>query len=188
MKVQRPKKGDFGYPPYERKKVIIRTVLYFLASAAVFWLGYFTTGKKENLLTIVAVLGLLPASKSFVSAIMYMKIPKFGEPDYLEISENAGGVSVIYSMYLTSYKLNFPINCLAARGDNLIGYTEFQNCDTAACEEHIKDMLRQNSFKNMTVKIFREKARFVERLAQLQDLEESKKEAEILELMCDISL
>lgn len=188
MKVKRPKKGDFEYPPYERKMVIIRTALYFLASAAVFLLGYFTTGKKENLLTIVAVLGMLPASKSLVSVIMYLKIPKFSVQDFHEISERVGNVPAIYSMYLTSYKLNFPINCFAARGNSLTGYTEFKSCDVTACEEHIKDMLKQNSFKGVTVKIFREKARFVERLAQLQDLDDDKREAKILELMCDISL
>lgn len=188
MKVQRQKKGEFGYPPYECKRVIIRTAVYFMISIAVFLLGYFSTGKKENLLTIVAVLGMLPASKSLVSVIMYLKIPKFSVQDFHEISEKEGSVPVIYSMYLTSYKLNFPINCLAIRGNNLIGYTEFSNCDASACEEHIKNMLKQNSLKNVTVKIFHEKSRFIERLGQLQDLEEGKKELEVLELMRDISL
>lgn len=188
MKIQRQKKGEFDYPPYERKRVILRTAAYFLISIAVFLLGYFSTGKKENLLTIVAVLGMLPASKSLVSVVMYFKIPKFSETDYQEISEHEGDVPVIYSLYLTSYRLNFPINCFAVRGNNLIGYTEFPNCDCAACEEHIQGILKQNSIKNMTIKIFHEKARFIERLDQLQALEAGKKEAEVLTLLCDISL
>lgn len=188
MSTQRLKKGAFGYPPHERKRVIIRTAAYFLISIAVFLLGYFSTGQKENLLTIVAVLGLLPSSKSLVSVVMYCKIPKFSETVYQEIAGHAGDVPVIYSMYLTSYRSNFPVNCFAVRGSNLIGYTEFPNCDTAACEEHIQGILKQNSIKNVTIKIFREKARFVERLDQLQALEHGKKEAEILTLLCDISL
>lgn len=188
MNIQRQTKGEFGYPSYERKRVIIRTAAYFLISTAVFLLGYFSTGKKENLLTLVAVLGMLPSSKSLVSVIMYFKIPRFSETVYQEISAHEGEVSVIYSMYLTSYRLNFPINCFAVRGNNLIGYTEFPNCDAAACEEHIQNILKQNSIKNMTVKIFHEKSRFVERLAQLQVLEQGKKEAEVLRLLCDISL
>jgi len=188
MNIQRQKKGDFSYPPYERKKVIIRTAAYFLISTAVFLLGYFSTGQKENLLTIVAVLGLLPSSKSLVSVIMYFKIPKFSEAVYREISGQAGDVSVIYSMYLTSYRLNFPVNCFAVRGNHLIGYTEFASCDAAACAEHIQGILKQNSIKNVTIKIFHEKSRFIERLAQLQALEHSKKESEILTLLCDISL
>lgn len=188
MSIQRPKKGEFDYPPYERKRVLIRTAAYFLISIAVFLLGYFSTGKKENLLTIVAVLGLLPSSKSLVSVVMYFKIPKFDETVYQEISGCAGDVSAVYSMYLTSYRSNFPVNCFAVRGNNLIGYTEFLGFSTAACEEHIQNILKQNSIKNMTVKIFCEKTRFKERLVQLQALEHGKKESEILTLLCDISL
>ncbi|MDE7322385.1 MAG: hypothetical protein K2N73_06570 [Lachnospiraceae bacterium] len=188
MKIQRKKKGDYGYPSYETKRVIIRTAAYFIISIAVFLLGYFLTGKKENLLTIVAVLGMLPSSKSLVSVIMYMKIPKFSEDIYQEISKKEGDVSTIYSMYLTSYNKNFAINCFAVCGNSLIGYTEFQDCDAAACEEHIKGILKQNSIKNTTVKIFHEKTRFMERLIQIQGLESGKKETEILEILCDISL
>lgn len=181
-------KGEFGYPPYERKIVIIRTAVYFLISLAVFFLGYLSTGQKENLLTIVAVLGLLPSSKSLVSVIMYIKIPKFSEQVYREIAAKAGDVPVLYSMYLTSYKLNFPVNCFAMRGGSLIGYTEFKNCDVSACEEHIQGIFKQNGIKNMTIKIFTEQPRFMDRLNQLQELEPGKRETEVLTLLCDISL
>ncbi|MDE7415304.1 MAG: hypothetical protein K2N44_03165 [Lachnospiraceae bacterium] len=188
MNIPRQKKGDFAFPSYERKRVIIRTAAYFLISAAVFLLGYFSTGKKENLLTIVAVLGMLPSSKSLVSVVMYFKIPKFSETVYQEIARQEGDVPVIYSLYLTSYRSNFPMNCFAVRGNNLIGYTEFPSCDASACEAHIQGILKQNSIKNITIKIFHEKARFIERLNQLQALEAGKKESEILTLLCDISL
>ena len=48
MNIPRQRKGEFGYPPYERKRVIIRTAAYFLISIAVFLLGYFSTGQKER--------------------------------------------------------------------------------------------------------------------------------------------
>lgn len=91
-------------------------------------------------------------------------------------------------MYLTSYKKNFPINCFAARGGNLIGYTEFDTCDTDACEKHIKELLSQNAIKGITVKIFQDQRKFSERISQLESLDVSGKEDEILTLMCDISL
>jgi hypothetical protein len=188
MKIQKLSKGEFGYPVYERKVVIIRTAIYFIMSIAVFLLGYFSTGSKENLLTIVAVLGLLPSSKSLVSVIMYVRIPKFNEEIYREIEEHRGDVDVIYSMYLTSYKLNFPINAFAVRGNNLIGYTEFEKCNISACEEHIRDIFKQNGIKNITIKIFSDQKRFIERIDQLQELEAGKRESEILELLGDISL
>ena len=187
-------KGEYEYPGYEKKRVIIRTIAYFAISAAVFLLGWISTGTRNNLLTIVAVLGLLPSSKSLVAVIMYMRIPEFSREVYEEITSHAGTVDIIYSMYLTSYKLNFAINCLAAYGGKaasggvLIGFTQFEACDAAACEKHIKDMLNQNSIKGVTVKVFKEKQKFIDRLLQINSYEKSGKEGEILELMCDVSL
>lgn len=188
MKKQKPNKGEYDYPVYEKKSVIIRTIVYFVISLAVYVLGYLSTKTKENLLTIVAVLGLLPSCKSLVSVIMYMRIPKFSREIYEELLKQAKTVGTIYSMYLTSYKLNFPINCFAVRGGNLIGFTEFDSCDTEACERHIKDILNQNAIKGITVKLFKEQHRFMDRLLQLEALDKNDKEDEILTLLCDISL
>ena len=65
MKTVTPKiaKGQYGYMDKQRKRVIITTISYYAISLAIFAMGYITTGSKRNLLTIVAVLGLLPASK-----------------------------------------------------------------------------------------------------------------------------
>ena len=188
MNKQKPKKGEYAYPMYERKRVILRTILYFGISIAVFVLGWASTKTKDNLLTIVAVLGLLPSSKSLVSVIMYLRIPNFSQALYKEISENIKTVPAIYSMYLTSYKKNFPVNCFAVRSQNLIGFTEFDICDADACENHIKEMLNQNAIKGVTVKIFKERQKFEDRAVQLEALEPSGREEEILTLLCDISL
>lgn len=188
MNKQKRNKGEFAYPAYEKKRVILRTVIYFAISLAVFLLGYISTKTKENLLTIVAVLGLLPSCKSLVSVIMYLRIPKFSQEIYEELAKHAGTVKTIYSMYLTSYKLNFPINCFAVQGGCLIGYTEFAACDTDACEKHIKDIFSQNAIKGTTIKIFKEQRKFIDRLSQLEALEHGGKEEEILTLLCDISL
>lgn len=188
MLKRRFNKGDYGYPEYEKKRVIIRTIVYFAISLAVFALGWISAGTRSNLLTIVAVLGLLPASKSLVAVVMYVRIPKFSREIYEEIASRTGTLKAVYSMYLTSYKRNFAINCLAARDKNLIGFTQFGECDAQACEAHIKDMLNQNSIKGITVKIFKEQHKFTDRLLQLESLEDCGKEEEMLELMRDISL
>ena len=71
-----------------------------------------------------------------------------------------------------------------------MGYTEFDSCDTAACEEHVKLLATQNSFKNLNIKIFKgqEQKKFEERLVQLQKAEAGKREEELIQLMKDISL
>ena len=64
------KKGEYSYLSWRKKQEILKTTVLFGISAAIFVMGYFSTGSKNNLLTVVAVLGCLPASKSAVSMIM----------------------------------------------------------------------------------------------------------------------
>ena len=59
-------KGEPGYLDYKRKAEIIRTVIYFALVAAIFILGYSQAHTRLNLMTVVAVLGCLPASKALV--------------------------------------------------------------------------------------------------------------------------
>ena len=67
-------KGTEKYLDTQKKYELIRTLLYFGISASLFIGGYLQTKSKVNLLTVVAVLGCLPASKSAVSAIMFFPL------------------------------------------------------------------------------------------------------------------
>lgn len=46
---------------------------FFGVSIGLYVMGYVTTGSNKNLLTIVAVLGCLPACKSLVNLILFLK-------------------------------------------------------------------------------------------------------------------
>ena len=59
-------RGTCGYLRTQKIYEILRTVLYFAISLSLFIAGWVSTGSRENLLTIVAVLGCLPACKSLV--------------------------------------------------------------------------------------------------------------------------
>ena len=54
-------RGTRGYLRTQKIYEILRTVLYFAISLSLFIAGWVSTGSRENLLTIVAVLGCLPA-------------------------------------------------------------------------------------------------------------------------------
>ena len=58
------KKGDAGYISRQKRNCIIKTVIEFGIVVALFVLGIWQTGDRLNLLTVVAVLGCLPASKA----------------------------------------------------------------------------------------------------------------------------
>lgn len=178
-------KGSHGYLAYRKKVVLLETICMFALSLLIFFGGYLYNGTKANLLTIVAVLGLLPASKSMVSLIMYFRTPKFNENYYekfcKEVDENKG----LYELYFTSYSKNFPVNSMICKKDALIGFSEFEKCDVKALEEHLETILKQNGFKDITIKIFSDPDKYKERAAQIANQQNSES---LAKLMTDIIL
>ena len=85
--MKKVQKGAPGYLDYKKKVEIIRTVIYFGIVAAVFFLGYFQTGTRLNLLTVIAVLGCLPAGKALVGVIA--RFP-YGSIEHERAEEIAG--------------------------------------------------------------------------------------------------
>ncbi len=189
--MKRAVKGNFGYLSAKRLQVIIRTIVFFGISIALYVTGYVTTGSNKNLLTVVAVLGLLPASKSLVNMIMLLKASGCSPEAEKEIKPLEGRLIGMYDMYFTSYKKNFPISHLVVEGKIILGYAESLKCDCRACEEHLDVMLKQGGFKDMTIRISNELKTYCEQLKNLNEKAQShqpEKDDEVRVVLYDISL
>ncbi len=162
------RKGDFGYILYQRKLTILRTIIMLGISFGIFLVGYFYHGRDiKNVLTIVAVLGLLPASKSLVNAIMFIKANGCSEEARTRIYESGKNFHHYYDFYFTSYDKNYPVSHMILLNQILIGVTEWDKCDTKEGEKHLKNHLKQDGFKEIAVKIYSDLDEYCERLAQL---------------------
>ena len=98
------RKGCYGYLAYQKKTSLIRTILFFALSLAIYIMGILSTGSNRNLLTIVAVLGCLPACKSAVSTIMFFRASGCSETAKKKIAAYDDILTGFYDMYFTSYK------------------------------------------------------------------------------------
>lgn len=188
--MKRIQKGEFGYIGFQRKWTLVRTILYFALCAAIFLTGYITTKTRANLLTIVAILGCLPACKSVVNVIMFYRAKGCSVEAHDAIDNIAVDIAGLYDMYMTSYKNNYQISHLAIKGNIIVGYTEDKNSDVNMAEKHIDEHLKQDGYKNMTVKIYTDITKYTERLKQLNELDASplKNQDFILEMLLAISL
>ena len=188
--MKRYQKGDYGYISYQKRFTIIKTIILYLTAVLIFYIGYHGTGKRENLFTVIAILDILPASRSLVSMIMYLRIPRFREDIYSKISEAVtnSDLIVLYNLYLTSEKNNFALESVAVRGNSVIGLADAKNCDFNLCQTHILDYAKQNGLKNITVKLFEDENKYLERLTSLKNLESSNKDEDITNLIKDLSL
>lgn len=163
-------KGTKNYLKTQRSYEIIRTILFFSISGALFAAGWISTGSRLNLLTIVAVLGILPASKALVSVIMFCRYQSLSEDSAKQIEAHVQGLTCLYDMVFTGRDKNFPVGHMTIKGNTVCGYTEASKFDEQAFYQHLDQLLKVDSFKNVNVKIFTDLKKYTDRLVQMQEL------------------
>lgn len=187
-------KGTRNYLNTQKKYELIRTILYFaipislfiagiiqteagvsvdLHGFALFKAGLINPRSRVNLLSIVAVLGLLPASKSLVSAIMFLRFHSLSREAAEQATAAGGDLQMLYDCVFTSYKKSFVVGHLAVRGNTVCGYSENNEFEENDFYKHIGDILKLDGHKEVTVKIFTNLNKYTERLNQMKSLEEN---------------
>lgn len=187
-------KGTRNYLNTQKKYELLRTILYFaipislfiagiiqteagvsgnLHGFALFKAGLINPKSRINLLSIVAVLGLLPASKSLVNAIMFLRFHSLGSEAAEQATAAGGNLQMLYDCVFTSYKKSFEVGHLAVRGNTVCGYSENKGFEENDFYKHIGDILKLDGHKEVTVKIFTDLNKYTERLHQMGSLEEN---------------
>lgn len=184
-------KGNYGYIRKKRKIVILRTILFFAVSLALFAAGVLTTHTRKNLLTIVAVLGCLPSCKSLVNMIIFIRAGGCSDSAYQMIKKAEGRLIGMYDMYFTSYQKNFALSHMIVEDHIILGFTEDSKCDISGCREHLDTMLKQAGFKDMTITVTNDLSKYCEQLAKLNEKNQdydAARDDEIRIALYDISL
>lgn len=184
-------KGSFEYLKKKKRNAIIRTAIYFLISVSIFIAGYLTTKTRANLLTIVAVLGCLPACKSAVNMIMLIRAKGCSHEAYEKIHPLEGRLIGMYDMFFTSYQKNFPISHMVVDQKVIFCYAENEKLDADAFKEHLNTMLKQGGFKDYTITVTKDIQKYCEQLMNLNQekgTEHPEKEDEVRILFYEISL
>lgn len=187
-------KGNPGYIQKRKRMVIIKTILQFGIVIALLLLGIMETKSRMNLLTLVAVLGCLPASKSLVEVIMIFPHRTIAVDTANEIKEKTLYLTVAYDLVLTSEKHIMPIDCVVISDNTICGYTSNEKTDIIFAAKHIKQILYANQFTNVSVKIFDNYTAFITRvegmnnIAAVEKNDTKKKEESIRQVILNISL
>jgi len=164
-------KGTKYYIRTQKRYEILRTVIYFAISLSLFIAGYVATKSRMNLLTVVAVLGCLPACKSAVDMIMFLRYQGCSLENVEKIEASSHGLSVLFDMVFTSYSRNYEIAHMVVKGNTVCGFTEEKEFKEQDFNKHITDILKVDGYKEVSVKVFSDKNKYLERLKQLQELD-----------------
>lgn len=170
------KKGEFGYIHSEKIKRVLVTLVLFLIPLAAFIGGVVVTGTKNNIITVIALVGCLPACRSLVSAIMMCMQKPMDSAVYEKIKAHAGDLVMSYEMYLTTYEKSTFVESFAVCGNKVVGYSSRIQGSPQFVEQHVKKTLKQNGYK-ADVKVLTELNPYLERLDYLnQHKEELRKD------------
>ena len=182
-------KGERNYLSIQRIYEIIRTVLLFALSAAVYLIGFLTTHTNKNLLTIVAVLGVLPAAKSAVNMIMFIRFKSCDKAFSEKVSKLIGSSSEsAFDLVFTSYEKNYQVAHLVVKSGSVICYTEKAELNEENFSMPIGTYLKVENYKDITIKVFKDKDKYLERLKALSELKNSGNEEGIMNVLKSISL
>ncbi|MBO7386729.1 MAG: hypothetical protein J6U15_02895 [Lachnospiraceae bacterium] len=163
-------KGQQNYINTQKRYEIIKTVLFFAISASLFIAGYIATGTRKNLLSIVAILGCLPACKSAVNMIMFLRFKSAPSDIVKRIQESVGSLYELYDNVFTTYEKTYVVYHMVFRQNNLCGLAK-EGTDISKLTAHIDEKLKVGGHKGITVKLFDKEDKYIERLNSLNQLE-----------------
>ncbi len=182
-------KGTKDYLKTQRKYEILRTLLYFAISLSLFIAGYIATKSRLNLLTLVAVLGCLPACKSMVGMIMFLRFKGCSAENAGQIQEKAEGLSGLFDMVFTSYEKNYNVAHMVVKGNTICGFTQEETFEEQAFYKHIDTILKAENYRDTSVKIFKDIHKYTDRLQQLKELDADENNTEgILAVLKSVAL
>lgn len=187
-------KGNAGYIKNRKKQVLVKALVQFGISFALLAIGMITTDSRMNLLTVVAILGCLPASKTLVEYIMFFPHHSLALETAKEIADRTQNITVIYDMVFTSEHEIMPVECIAVSGNTICGFASNPKTDIMFTAKHIKKYLVSNGFADVSVKIFDNYTAFVTRAEGMQNIaavekkDTKQKEEKIANVILNISL
>ncbi len=188
------KKGNAGYIGKRKKFAVGKTAAEFGIVIALFLLGLWQTKTRLNWLSIVAVLGCLPAAKAMVEVVMLMPHHSIDCKTADEVEQKSPLLTTVYDMVFTSEKQIMPVDCIVISNNHICGYTSNPKTDVQFAAKHIKQILYANQYSNVSVKIFDNYKSFLSRveglnsIASVEKLDTKEHEEKIRSMILNISL
>lgn len=187
-------KGTLGYLTRRKRTIILKNILEFGVVICLAVLGYVQTKTRMNLLTVVAVLGCLPAAKALVELIMILPHRSLEKEKAEEIQSKTQALTVAYDMVVTSEKKTMPIACIAISDNTVCGYVANPKVNLTDTSKYLMEMLEFHKCGHVVVKLFDNYTAFLTRaegmnnIAVIEKNDTKSKEETIKRLILNISL
>ena len=169
-------KGEWGDIRCQRIRVLIMTVILYICALGLYLIGYCTLHTRKSLWTIFAILSVLPASKSLVNLIMFMRFKSLTAEIHDRIHSCAGQLAIIYELPFTTYEKTYFVDAIACAGNTAAGCYSGKPSGKKSHDQDLKDLcihlenvLKNDGYKDFTLKIFDNIDDFTDRLKEMDN-------------------
>lgn len=159
-------KGTYGYLNRNKRNAWKRSVLMLSVPVVIFIAAWIIKGTRNNVMTVVAIVGCLPGCNQVVRAILASRYHSMEKKLFEETEAARGERLVLYENVFTAYEQNYYVDCVVISGRDVVGYSSDEKTDAGKAAEHIRTILKSNSYKQ-NVKIFKERKAFLDRVRTL---------------------
>lgn len=187
-------KGRPGYIRRRKNRYLMWAILEFAVVLLLFALGIWQTGSRKNILTIVAIVGCLPAAKMLVEYIVMFPFNGISKSCGKEIKEKAGLLTIAYDLIFTCNEKLMQVDAIVISDHVVCGYTSCEKTDEKAVTDMLKNLLSSENYEKMTVKIFHDYTAFLSRaeglnsMAEVSNTSPGRKEKGIRHLFLSVSM
>ncbi len=123
--MKRIPKGTNGYIKSTKLWQTLYVLLIATIGIGLFLIGYFSTGSGRNLLTVVAVLSVLPGAKALIRLVLFLPHRSFSSKSFESLKAMSPENAHLYSdLVFTSTEHVMHLDFLCVCGKECVGYVD----------------------------------------------------------------
>lgn len=142
--MKKVQKGTNGYIDNKKLRQSLYVLFILAVAIGLFVIGYVSTGSSQNLLTVVAVLAVLPGAKALIHLFLFIPHRTFDAQRFQNLAELAGEEAHVYSdLVFTSSQHVMHLDFLCIYGQECIGYVEKESRTTKYIADYFTESMKK---------------------------------------------
>lgn len=121
--MKKVEKGEFGYLAYKKSRNMIKTIIAFAVVLVIFIIGFIIWKSKNNYLTMLAVVLVLPAAKFAVSYFVLIPHKNCDKELKSAIEERKGELNSVYDLVVSNKQKPVGIMAAVISDNQILAYT-----------------------------------------------------------------
>lgn len=155
-------KGNYGYVDSRKKVLMILTIICFAIVFTILFIGIIVCKTKNNIMTVFAILTVLPSAKVAVSWLMFVRYQSPKKEDYEKLVQQADKLPILSDCLMTCKDKTIYVDFAVITDATIYCYTRNANFDEAYFEKNVVDFIKSCG-DTITVKLYKDFDAFVKK-------------------------